>query len=120
MEQKIQQQRTYCKVQDGKTAHFIHVLLKLFKMLPAKSVFDYDCLLALRKIKQGKSYVALASVRNAYLEKTKRRAQKANGCGKHKAAFQDVLKARKCELLVYTYVFITKYGKDKERGRGLG
>lgn len=66
MEQKIQQRRIYCKVQDGKTAHFIHVLLKLFKMLLAKSVFDYDCLLPLRKIKQGKSYVALASVRNAY------------------------------------------------------
>lgn len=54
------------------------------------------------------------------MERTKRRAQKANGCGKHKAAFQDVLKARKCELLVDTYIFITKYGKDKERGRGLG
>lgn len=63
-EQKIQQQTTCCKVQDGKTAHFIHVLLKLFKMLPEKSVFDYDFLLALRKIKQGK--VALAFVRNAY------------------------------------------------------
>lgn len=66
---KIQQQKIYCELQDGKTtgAHLIPVL-ELFKMPPAKSVFNYDCLaLRIRKTKQGKRYVALtSSVRNTY------------------------------------------------------
>lgn len=67
---KIQQQKIDCEVQDGKTTGaYLTPVLELFNMPPAKSVFNYDCLLALRirKTKQGKSYVALtSSVRNTY------------------------------------------------------